>query len=173
MDFKKDQSLWNSEVGTYIGSSSFFFPSTYIRNEEADFDLQSNSNLSKVDPLLHALDRAGKRNIRYFALDLDYAELERTLANLPTYRNVSCYGLWGTYDDGFRWLNSGDKRVDPVTVLFLGSSIGSFSRAECSDFVGKLSSTLRAENGDAFLVAVDHCSKPSTIWKAYHDPDGT
>ena len=123
--------------------------------------------------LLRAIDRAGKRNIRYFALDLDYAELERTLADLPTYNNVSCYGLCGSYEDGFRWLGSDDERTAPITVLYLGSSIGNFSRLESSNFIGKLSQSLHAEMGDAFLLAVDHCSNSSKIWKAYHDSDGT
>ncbi len=130
------------------------------------------SNLRKVDLILSALDRAGKRDIRYFALDLDHGELVRTLANLPKYRNISCYGLWGSYTDGFRWLQNLDQRVDPVTLLFLGSSIGNFSRPDCRSFMKDVSQTLRPENGDALLIAFDHCTDAAKVWKAYHDPQG-
>lgn len=149
-----------------------FVRSTLLR-DETDLDVPSVRNLRKVNLLLRALDRAGKKNIRYFALDLDEAELVRTLAQLPTYDNVSCYGLWGSYEDGFRWLNSIDNRVDPVTVLFLGSSIGNFSRVNARSFMKSVSNALRPELHDAFIIAFDHCSNFSKIWKAYHDPNGT
>ena len=122
--------------------------------------------------LLRALDRAGKKNISYFALDLDYSELVRTLAQLPKYENVSCYGLWGFYEDGFRWLNRMSKHIGPVTILYLGSSIGNFSRPEARNFVSSIAQTLRPEMGDAFVIAFDHCNDDSKIWRAYHDPDG-
>ncbi|KAI9704834.1 MAG: hypothetical protein M1836_006614 [Candelina mexicana] len=131
-----------------------------------------SGNLRKVDLLLSALDRAGKRDIRYFALDLDHGELVRTLSNVPKYQHISCYGLWGSYTDGFHWLQNMDQRVDPITVLFLGSSIGNFSRSDCCNFMKDVSQTLRPEKGDAFLVAFDHCNDPEKVWKAYHDPHG-
>ncbi|KAI9720218.1 MAG: hypothetical protein M1812_003036 [Candelaria pacifica] len=142
-----------------------------LGNQKPDHD-GFRSNLRKVDLLLSALNRAGKKDIRYFALDLDHGELERTLQNAPRYPNISCYGLWGSYTDGFHWLQNIDQRVDPVTLLFLGSSIGNFSRPDCCDFLKDISRTLRPEKGDALLVAFDHCSDPAKIWKAYHDPDG-
>lgn len=131
-----------------------------------------NSNLRKVDVLLSALDRAGKQNIRYFALDLDHGELVRTLEDAPGYQNVSCYGLWGSYDDGFRWLQNMNHRIDPVTLLFLGSSIGNFPRPVCCEFMKNISQTLRPEKGDTLLVAFDHCNDWEKVWKAYHDPQG-
>ena len=146
----------------------FYRPSDY----ETEFGLPLASNLRKVDLLLRAIDQTVKKNMQYFALDLDYAELVRSLANLPAYKNVSCQGLWGSYKDGFRWLNNLNKRENPVTLLFLGSSIGNFLRANARTFMNDVSQALHPEMGDAFLVAFDHCNDPSKVWKAYHDPNG-
>ncbi|KAL9118632.1 MAG: hypothetical protein Q9187_004824, partial [Circinaria calcarea] len=131
-----------------------------------------SGNLRKVDILLRAIDRTGKKNIRYFALDLDHAELVRSLAKLPAYKNVSCSGLWGSYEDGFRWLNGLEKRQDPVILLSLGSSVGNFPRANAITFMRNVSQTLHPELADAFLIAFDHCGNPSKVWKAYHDSNG-
>ena len=103
---------------------------------------------------------------------MDHSELVRTLAQLPKYQNVSCYGLWGLYEDGFRWLNCMDKHTDPVTVLCLGSSIGNFSRSGACSFMTRVAQSLQPARGDAFVVAFDHCNDPSKIWRAYHDPNG-
>lgn len=145
----------------------FHQPSDY----ETERGVQPVSNLRKVDILLRAIDRTGK-NIRYFALDLDHAELVRSLAKLPAYKNVSCSGLWGSYEDGFRWLNGLEKRENPATLLSLGSSIGNFPRANAVTFMSSVSRTLRPESGDAFLIAFDHCCDPCKVWKAYHDSNG-
>ena len=129
-------------------------------------------NLRKVDLILGALERAGKKKIQYFALDLDYAELVRTLKNLPSYENISCYGLWGSYDDGFRWLNRSEARIDTVMLLSLGSSMGNLSRVDARTFMKRIANSLRPEMGDTFFLGLDHCSDFSKIWKAYHDPNG-
>ena len=77
------------------------------------------SNLRKVKILLDALERAGK-DITYYALDLDRSELERTLAEVPSYEKVRCLGLWGTYDDGMTWLLKPENAGKPKTVMSMG-----------------------------------------------------
>lgn len=78
-------------------------------------------NLRKIQILLQAFEDAGK-DIDYYALDLSLRELERTLAELPEYKHVSCHGLWGTYDDGKEWLKGIEGK--PKAILHMGSSIG-------------------------------------------------
>ncbi len=73
--------------------------------------------------LLRALDDAGK-SIDYYALDLSQKELERTLSDVPKFKNVVLRGLLGTYDDGLEWLKSGENASRPKCILSLGSSIG-------------------------------------------------
>jgi uncharacterized SAM-dependent methyltransferase len=82
-----------------------------------------SGNLRKVQVLLQALEDAGKE-IDYYALDLSREELERTLAQVPSFRCVKCHGLLGTYDDGREWMKRPDISARSKTVLSLGSSIG-------------------------------------------------
>ena len=82
-----------------------------------------HSNLRKVNYLLQALEDAQK-DIEYYALDLSQEELERTLAQLPTYKHVRCRGLLGTYDDGRDWLKGPQNTSRDKCILSLGSSIG-------------------------------------------------
>lgn len=73
--------------------------------------------------LLQALENAEK-GIDYYALDLSRTELERTLAQVPTYRYVKYRGLLGTYDDGREWLKRSENVLRRKCILSLGSSIG-------------------------------------------------
>lgn len=84
---------------------------------------QFRRNLRKVNLLLQALDKAGK-DIDYYALDLSREELERTLAQVPSYNHVKCHGLLGTYDDGRDWLKTAENTSRQKCILHLGSSIG-------------------------------------------------
>lgn len=85
--------------------------------------LTLDRNLRKVSILLKALDEAGK-SIDYYALDLSHKELERTLSDVPKFKNIVCRGLLGTYDDGLEWIQSGEHASRPKCILSLGSSIG-------------------------------------------------
>lgn len=82
-----------------------------------------SGNLRKVQILLQALEDAEK-DIDYYALDLDKRELERTLAQVPSFRFVTCHGLHGTYDDGREWLQQPCISSRSKCVMSLGSSIG-------------------------------------------------
>jgi EasF-like predicted methyltransferase len=133
------------------------------------------SNLRKIKILLSALDRAGI-NVEYYALDLDKSELQRTLAMIPsgTFKHVSVHGLHGTYDDGQRWLQQNPHaRQKPKVVLSLGSTIGSFSRAEAANFLACFAECVQGEGGTgSVLLAVDGCKDGEKVWRAYNDNQG-
>lgn len=76
--------------------------------------------------LLQALESANK-DVDYYALDLSRQELERTLAQLPSYKYVRMHGLLGTYDDGRLWLQDPAVAARQKCILSLGSSIGESS----------------------------------------------
>jgi L-histidine Nalpha-methyltransferase / hercynylcysteine S-oxide synthase len=88
-----------------------------------------SGNLRKVQILLQALEDA-KKDVDYYALDLDKRELERTLAQVPAFRHVQCHGLHGTYDDGREWLKNSSVASRPKCVMSLGSSIGQLPSLE-------------------------------------------
>ena len=58
----------------------------------------------------------------------------------------------------------------PLHILFLGSSLGNFSRKEGSAFLRSL--PLRRGCGDTLLLGLDHCNDAAKIETAYNDPKG-
>jgi L-histidine Nalpha-methyltransferase / hercynylcysteine S-oxide synthase len=58
----------------------------------------------------------------------------------------------------------------PVHLLFLGSSLGMFSRGEAAEFLKAL--PLRAGSGDTLLLGLDHCTDDVRIVRAYNDHRG-
>ena len=63
-----------------------------------------------------------------------------------------------------------DTAQPPLHILFLGSSLGNFSRQEGSAFLRSL--PLRRGCGDMLLLGLDHCSDAVKIETAYNDPKG-
>lgn len=87
------------------------------------WSLTIRRNLRKICLLLQEFEKA-KKPIQYFALDLSLKELERTLAQVPDFKYVSCHGLLGTYDDGREWLKHPSLTSRSKCIIHLGSSIG-------------------------------------------------
>ncbi|KAI9152080.1 Ergothioneine biosynthesis protein 1 [Paramyrothecium foliicola] len=128
-----------------------------------------SGNLRKVCLLLQALEDQGKQ-VDYYALDLSREELERTLAQVPHFKHVSCHGLLGTYDDGREWLKQPTLAARPKTVMHLGSSIGNFSRDEAADFLAGFADILQPT--DSIMMGIDSCNDPEKIFHAYNDKEG-
>lgn len=139
--------------------------------------LNSSRNLRKIKILLDALDELG-RDVDYFALDVSYPELQRTLALVPPghYNHVRCFGLLGTYDDGREWLRKPEFSSRPKTLLSLGSTLGSFRRSDAADFLASFRSlsedSADEKNPPSFLIGLDGCKKGNRVWKGYNDPEG-
>jgi len=98
------------------------------------------------------------------------SELARTLADVPEYRHVQCYGLHGTYDDGLAWLGKPEHAGKPKTILSMGSSIGNFTRNEAAGFVRQFAAALGPE--DNLLFGVDACQDTKKVHQAYNDSHG-
>lgn len=107
----------------------------------------------------------------YFALDVSYQELHRTLSIVPpgTFRHVRCFGLLGTYDDGHNWMQLPEIRSRSKTILSLGSTLGSFQRPEAADF---LASFVTPENNSSLLIGLDGCKDADRVLAAYNDTEG-
>jgi L-histidine Nalpha-methyltransferase / hercynylcysteine S-oxide synthase len=166
---------------------------------------------------------SGDPPITYYALDLEERELQRTLDQITASElgpklngKVLTKGMWGTYDDGLKFVQSGlhasdrpqrvfkpvrfderdtspesvnsdssgpndvstdvsppstpEEHPPPLHILFLGSSLGNFSRTEQADFLRSL--PLRPGSGDTLLLGLDHDNPKDTIEVAYNDPKG-
>jgi uncharacterized SAM-dependent methyltransferase len=58
----------------------------------------------------------------------------------------------------------------PLHIMFLGSSLGNFSRTGAVEFLRGF--PLRSGHGDTLLIGLDHDNDRALIEKAYHDPLG-
>ncbi|KAI1391802.1 histidine-specific methyltransferase [Hypoxylon trugodes] len=136
--------------------------------------------LRKVNILLQALEALGKK-VDYYALDLDPKELVRALQELnpSRFRHVHCHGLLGAYEDGMAWLGRDTNVTRSKCVLSLGSTMGSFTRADASKFLEKWAKVLRQkgnnmnEQPDAkMIIGLDGCKDEKRVLAAYNDPGG-
>ncbi|EHA21088.1 hypothetical protein ASPNIDRAFT_45669 [Aspergillus niger ATCC 1015] len=179
--------LWDEQGLRYFEDVTYA-PSYYLTNEEIGLlekhkyqiaqHIPSGSmlvelgsgNLRKIKILLDALDELG-REVDYFALDVSYQELHRTLSIVPpgTFRHVRCFGLLGTYDDGHNWMQLPEIRSRSKTILSLGSTLGSFQRPEAADF---LASFVTPENNSSLLIGLDGCKDADRVLAAYNDSEG-
>jgi uncharacterized SAM-dependent methyltransferase len=131
-----------------------------------------------VNLLLQALEDAAK-SIDYYALDLSQQELERTLAQLPSYKHVRAHGLLGTYDDGRSWLRDPSIASRQKCIMSLGSSVGeldsspiltaqsdtplvgNFDRGDAAAFLKTFADVLGP--GDTMLIGLDACDDPAKV----------
>ncbi|KAF9562588.1 DUF323 domain-containing protein [Agrocybe pediades] len=58
----------------------------------------------------------------------------------------------------------------PLHIMFLGSSLGNFSRSGATEFLRSL--PLRPGSGDTLLIGLDHDNEKDLIEQAYNDPKG-
>ncbi|KAK7746435.1 hypothetical protein SLS53_002394 [Cytospora paraplurivora] len=135
------------------------------------------SCLRKIKLLLDALEEL-RKSVDYYALDLSFQELQRTLSDIhpENFEHVRCHGLLGTYDDGHRWLRAEEQAMRPKCVLSLGSTIGSEERPEAARFLWSFADAMTMTPGFGasamFVVGVDGCKNGAAVWKAYNDEGG-
>lgn len=96
-----------------------------------------------------------------------------------TFQHICCRGLLGTYDDARSWLEHSDSSQRPQCIMSMGSSIGSFSRAEAPEFLSgfveavKFSCQGKPMGPDlTLIVGLDACKSPTKLDKAYNDSYG-
>ncbi|KAI4262932.1 MAG: hypothetical protein L6R42_001900 [Xanthoria sp. 1 TBL-2021] len=125
-------------------------------------------DLSKTGVLISALE-AQKKPVVFFALDVDYSELKRSLEELVTSiqpQFVECRGLLGTYDDCATWLKQDAKLTSaPLTIVWLGSSIANLGMPEARELLSRLVGL--SPRNRRMIVAVDGCAEEQRIRRAY------
>lgn len=125
---------------------------------------------------MEAVERQHKI-VDYYVLDLDRNELERSLQELDPgrFEYIRCHGLVRTYDDARMWITKHENKQRPITVLSLGSIIGSMTRTEASECWLQWSKAL-CKNGDKpdchIIIGIDSCKDGDRVWKAYNDEEG-
>ncbi|KAI9217379.1 hypothetical protein BC828DRAFT_391292 [Blastocladiella britannica] len=144
--------------------------------------------LDAIERMVRALPTEAERNayaanpVRFYALDLDHSELEKSLvslfANPPSgcekWQYVSIHGLVGTYDLGMAALSApiGPFAAAPArVVLWLGSSVGNLTRSDAAEFLARLRSHLDPRT-DRLVIGIDGRNDPVVVARAYNDPWG-
>lgn len=140
----------------------------YIKDNSIIIELGAGS-LRKTELILRTLDLT-RKNITYYALDLDEPSLIKALDSVPILEHVRVGGILGTYDEGMDWIGSLPSSA-PRCIMWLGSSIGNLDRDASSTFLRELQERC-LRPGDLFLLGADRRNEPSRVATAYNDPKG-
>ena len=123
----------------------------------------------KARPILEAIT-ACQESLRYFAIDVSAAALDRCAQELAAVRGVVMHGVRRSYLEGLETISRHRSSSDRLLVLFLGSSIGNFDRREAIHFLTRVRELLHP--GDALLLGADLVKPAGRLLAAYDDPAG-
>lgn len=135
--------------------------------------------LAKTAIFLDALRKSGKKDVSFYAIDIEQTSLQSSVEDLIEFENkhadgdialMEYYGVLGSYDQAletgiFKDLNR------PKVVLWLGSSIGNWTRDGAPEFLSTFSDAVM-EPHDLFMIGMDKRNDPLTIARAYNDTAG-
>ncbi|EME27313.1 Histidine N-alpha-methyltransferase [Galdieria sulphuraria] len=108
-------------------------------------------------------------DFQYVPIDISESAMKELVIGLKNEfqdSHLQCFGLVGDYKDGLQWLSS-QQHFRKNFVLFLGSSIGNFTRENAIRFLRGLSQILR--DGDELLLGADLLKDPTMMTRAYMD----
>jgi iron(II)-dependent oxidoreductase len=120
---------------------------------------------TKTKRLLDAWCAAGPTS--YVPVDVDRNCIEQACAGLRRrYPALSIEGVAASYERALPLL----RDASPMTLAFLGSSLGNLGWREYPEFCETVAAILSA--GDHFLIGLDLVKKPAEIEAAYNDAAG-
>jgi dimethylhistidine N-methyltransferase len=133
------------------------------------FELGSGS-AAKTRRLIDALLTTQTR-LLYVPVDISTAALEESAgALLGDYEGLSVTAYAADYDTALPRLRENFEEDARALVLFLGSNVGNFDRAEARAFLRRVRAVLRA--GDRLLLGADLKKDRGTLEAAYDDSLG-
>lgn len=123
----------------------------------------------KTRVLLEHFTKAGK-DFRYVPIDISEGAMRTLVDSVRQHTpEVDIDGLVSEYFEGITWL--GDATPDRQNlVLFLGSNIGNFSKAQSRAMLLRLWEA--AKDGDLVLIGFDLKKDIEVLLDAYNDPAG-
>ncbi len=121
---------------------------------------------TKTRHLLRAWTARGRR-ATYVPIDISRSMLAQTAAGLRReFSRLAVESVAGSYEQAIPAL----RDLSPLTLLFLGSSVGNFNEEELEEFFTLLASNL--SDDDRFLLGVDLVKDVSVLEAAYNDAAG-
>lgn len=119
----------------------------------------------------HILEAAAQyRKVRYLPIDISAAALDGCVKMLGALDEVSVQTIEATYLDGIEAALDRRQPGEPALLLFLGSTIGNFTRTQGAAFLGHIRK--RMESGDWLLLGADLVKSRERLLAAYDDPAG-
>ncbi|HYA63666.1 MAG TPA: L-histidine N(alpha)-methyltransferase [Candidatus Sulfotelmatobacter sp.] len=118
--------------------------------------------------LLEALSR--KRHVTYCPIEISGAALAMCKRELDDVDSLSFVGFEREYLDGLVEVSALRRPQEQLLVLFLGSTIGNFSRLQGVQFLAQVRQNLIP--GDLLLLATDLEKPVKQLLLAYDDPLG-
>jgi dimethylhistidine N-methyltransferase len=180
------------ELGSHLFDAICLLPEYYLTRAEAEIfarraaeiveaatsgagvgvtlvELGSGS-ASKTRRIIEALLERQKR-LTYVPVDISDAALEASAhALLGDYEHLRVSAYAADYDTALPRLPPELEDGGRALVLFLGSNVGNFDRAEARDFLRRLRGVLRA--GDRLLLGADLKKDGAVLEAAYDDALG-
>ncbi|MEO0433135.1 MAG: L-histidine N(alpha)-methyltransferase [Cyanobacteria bacterium J06656_5] len=127
-----------------------------------------SGSATKTRILLDAY-QAQQMPLRYVPVDVSGTMLEESSHQLLCdYPKLSIHGLIGTYELALRALPV--AQLSTRMVMFIGSTLGNLSPADCVEFLEQVSAAL--EPGQFFLLGVDLQKDTAIVEAAYNDAQG-
>jgi len=107
--------------------------------------------------------------LHYAPIDISESILRQASENLLSrFQNLKITGLASDYTTGLATLKK--EKIHRKLILFLGSSIGNFTKNEARDFLLKIRETMYQD--DRFLVGMDLLKSKEVLTSAYDDAAG-
>jgi iron(II)-dependent oxidoreductase len=170
---------YGSEIFEHITEQPEYYPtrteSGILAREAARiFDACAGTTLvelgagsaTKTRHLLRAWTARGRR-ATYVPIDISRSMLAQTSSELRReFPRLAVESIAGSYEQAMPAL----RDLSPLTLVFLGSSVGNFNEEELDEFLTLLSSNL--SDGDRFLLGIDLVKETSLLEAAYNDAAG-
>jgi L-histidine N-alpha-methyltransferase len=119
----------------------------------------------------HVLAAAARYHpVRYLPIDISPAALDGCVKILGAMDEVSIQPIEATYLDGIEVALAGRTAGIPALLLFLGSTIGNFTRTQAASFLTSIRK--RMQPGDYLLLGADLVKSRARLLSAYDDPIG-
>lgn len=116
------------------------------------------------------LEELAKRSpVTYYPIDVSGTALQMCAAELAGFDRIRTIPVEATYDHGLARVTQ-ERSGQPLLVLFLGGTIGNFSRQEAARFLRMVREAL--VEGDHLLLAADLEKPTERLLAAYDDPIG-
>jgi dimethylhistidine N-methyltransferase len=110
------------------------------------------------------------RSLRYLPVDISAAALDSCVKVLSGIDGVDIQPVEADYLAGIDIALTRRNASEPALILFLGSTIGNFTRTEAAAFMSRVQSGMRP--GDCLLLGADLVKSRSRLIAAYDDSIG-